>query len=213
MKVMIVDDHLIVRAGLRALLEREADVSVVGEASDGRVALRLAREMHPDVVLMDVSMPGLNGIDATRLFSAETKKVRVIALSMNADRRYVLEMLAAGAAGYLVKSAAADELLHAIRVVMGGKTYISSELSGLELDAISVGRARNNARQDLLSRREREVLQLLSEGLTSKDIAGRLFVAVSTVESHRKQIMSKLNLRSVAELTKYAVREGLTTLE
>jgi two-component system NarL family response regulator len=122
-------------------------------------------------------------------------------------------MLSAGAAGYLLKSAAADELLRAIRVVMDGKTYLSQEISSPELDAIARGRARNSARQDLLSRREREVLQLLSEGLTSKDIAGRLFVAVSTVESHRKQIMSKLNLRSVAELTKYAVREGLTTLE
>jgi two-component system NarL family response regulator len=185
----------------------------VGEASDGREALRLASELHPDVVLMDVSMPGLNGIDATRLFSAETKKVKVIALSMNADRRYVIEMLAAGAAGYLVKSAAADELLRAIRVVMDGKAYLSQEVSSPELSAIARGRARNSGREPLLSRREREVLQLLSEGLTSKNIAMRLFVAVSTVESHRKQIMSKLNLRSVAELTKYAVREGLTTLE
>jgi two-component system NarL family response regulator len=213
MKVLIVDDHRIVRAGLRALLEREASVSVVGEASDGREALRLAREMGPDVVLMDVSMPGLNGIDATRLFVAETKKVKVIGLTMNADRRYVLEMLSAGAAGYLVKSAAADELLLAIRAVMDGKTYLSEELSGLALGAIPGSRARNHPRQNLLSSREREVLQLLSEGLTSKDIAARLFVAVSTVETHRKQIMSKLNLRSVAELTKYAVREGLTTLE
>ncbi|HTJ83280.1 MAG TPA: response regulator transcription factor, partial [Polyangiaceae bacterium] len=213
-----VEDHRIVREGLRAILDKEAGITVVGEAADGREAIQLVQASQPDVVVMDVSMPGLNGIDATKKILAESPKVRVIGLSMSSDRRYVLEMLASGAAGYLVKNAAGEELVRAIRTVAAGQTYLSPQVSGLVVNALVQGPSpypQRGARTPTtaLSTREREVLQLLAEGLTSKDIAARLGVAVSTIETHRKQIMSKLELRSIAELTKYAVRLGLTPLE
>lgn len=212
MRILIVDDHKIVRDGLRAILEKEAGIAVVGEAANGHEALVLLAQIHPNLVIMDVTMPGLNGIEATRRIRSEAPVTKVLALSMNADRRYVVAMLSAGAAGYLLKNAAADELIHAIHAVGAGQTYLSPgivECAGSkrphQTGAIEPPR--------VWSGRERQVLQLLAEGRTSKEMALRLDISVTTIETHRRQIMDKLNIRSIAELTKYAVREGLSSLD
>ncbi len=213
MKILLVDDHKMMRDGLRALLEKE-DLEVVGEAASGREALAQARRLRPQVVVMDISMPDLNGIDATGKLLAELPGLKVIALSMNSDRRYVLAMFKAGAVGYLLKNAASEELIAAVRAVADDLTYVSPSIASLIVDdALDGTRAAHGPLQRTLSPREREVLQLLAEGKSSKDIAARLDVAVPTVETHRRQIMDKLGLRTIAELTKYAIREGLTPLE
>jgi DNA-binding NarL/FixJ family response regulator len=213
MKILLVDDHKMMRDGLRALLEKE-DLEVVGEAASGREALAQARRLRPQVVVMDISMPDLNGIDATGKLLAELPGLKVIALSMNSDRRYVLAMFKAGAVGYLLKNAASEELIAAVRAVADDLTYVSPSIASLIVDdALDGTRAAHGPAQRTLSPREREVLQLLAEGKSSKDIAARLDVAVPTVETHRRQIMDKLGLRTIAELTKYAIREGLTPLE
>jgi DNA-binding NarL/FixJ family response regulator len=213
-KILIADDHQIVRQGLRFLLEKESDLKVVAEAENGRMTVRLARELTPGVIVMDVAMPDLNGIEATRQIIAESPATKVIALSMYADRRFVVNMLKAGASGYLLKDCAFEELIRAIRVVLTHKTYLSPGVTdilvkdcqmGIPMDEISAFA--------LLTPREREVLQLMSEGNSTAKIADQLHVSIKTVESHRQQLMQKLNLRSVAELTKYAIREGLTSLE
>jgi DNA-binding NarL/FixJ family response regulator len=214
MNILLVDDHQMMRDGLRAVLERESDLHVTGEAADGRTALELCATLHPDVVVMDIGMPGLNGIEATRQVTAHHPRTRVVALSMNADRRYVHAMFEAGAWAYLVKSSASEELIRAIRSVAHDEKYVSPTVASAVLDAFVVGpKATHRDPRSDLSPREREVLQLLAEGLTSKEIANKLDLAVSTIETHRKQIMAKLELRSVAELTKFAIRSGLTTLE
>jgi DNA-binding NarL/FixJ family response regulator len=213
MKVLLVDDHKIIRDGLRAILEKQPDIDVVAEAADGHEAVALARTVHPDVIVMDVSMEGLNGIDATARILSEHPGIKVIGLSMNSDRRYVLAMLSAGAAGYILKDAASDELIRALQTVVAGQTYLSPEITGLVVDlAVKASLPAEMPDARALSPREREVLQLLAEGRTSKDIAEALHIGVTTVETHRRQIMIKLKLRSIAELTKYAVREGLTPL-
>jgi DNA-binding NarL/FixJ family response regulator len=213
MKILLVDDHKMMRDGLRALLEKE-DLEVVGEAASGREALAQARRLRPQVVVMDISMPDLNGIDATAKLLAELPGLKVIALSMNSDRRYVLAMFKAGAVGYLLKNAASEELIAAVRAVAEDLTYVSPSIASLVVDdALDGTRTAHGPAQRTLSPREREVLQLLAEGKSSKDIAARLDVAVPTVETHRRQIMDKLGLRTIAELTKYAIREGLTPLE
>ncbi|HEX7604521.1 MAG TPA: response regulator transcription factor [Polyangiaceae bacterium] len=213
MKVLLVDDHKIIRDGLHAILDEQPGIDVVGEAADGHEALALAQTLRPEVVVMDVSMEGLNGIDATARLACEHPGIKVIGLSMNADRRYVLAMLSAGAAGYLWKNAAADELIRAIQAVAAGRTYLSPEISGVVIEtAVNASLPAQVATASTLSPREREVLQLLAEGRTSKDIALTLHIGVPTVETHRRQIMGKLKLRSIAELTKYAIREGLTPL-
>jgi two-component system response regulator NreC len=213
-KILIADDHQIVRQGLRFLLEKESDLKVVAEAENGRSTVRLARELTPGVIIMDVAMPDLNGIEATRQIIAESPATKVIALSMYADRRFVVNMLKAGASAYLLKDCAFEELIRAIRVVLAHKTYLSPGVTdilvkdcqmGIPMDEISAFA--------LLTPREREVLQLMSEGNSTAKIADQLHVSIKTVESHRQQLMQKLNLRSVAELTKYAIREGLTSLE
>jgi DNA-binding NarL/FixJ family response regulator len=213
MKVLLVDDHKIIRDGLRAILGARSDIEVVGEAADGHEALTLAQTLRPEVVVMDVSMKGLNGIDATARLASEHPGIKVIGLSMNSDRRYVLAMLSAGASGYLLKTAASEELIRAIQTVAAGQTYLSPGISGLVIEtALEAPRPAQVATASALSPREREVLQLLAEGRTSKDIAVTLHIGVPTVETHRRQIMTKLKLRSIAELTKYAIREGLTPL-
>jgi DNA-binding NarL/FixJ family response regulator len=213
-RILIADDHQIVRQGLRFLLEKEPDLKVVAEAEDGRTTVRLARELNPGVIIMDVAMPDLNGIEATRQIIAESPATKVIALSMYADRRFVVNMLKAGASGYLLKDCAFEELTRAIRVVLAHKTYLSPGVTDILVKDCKLGTPANEPSAfGLLTPREREVLQLMSEGNTTAQIADQLHVSIKTVESHRQQLMQKLNLRSVAELTKYAIREGLTSLE
>jgi DNA-binding NarL/FixJ family response regulator len=220
-RVLLADDHQMVRDGLRAVLERQG-IQVVGEASNGREVLERWHETHPDIVLMDVGMPELNGIDSTRKLLAEAPGAKVIGLSMDRDRRHVVAMFAAGASAYVLKSSGISELLQAIHEVAAGRKYVSPTIAGLVVESLveHLGSSSTprvpacvTATTRPLSAREREVLQLLAEGASSKQIAARLNVAVVTVETHRRQIMDKLGLRTVAELTKYAVREGLTTLE
>jgi two-component system, NarL family, response regulator NreC len=212
-KVVLADDHRMMRDGLRAVLER-AGVEVVGEAANGHEAIAEVRRLRPEILVVDITMPELNGIDAARRVTAELPGIKVIALSMNSDRRYVIAMLEAGATGYLLKNSASDELLNALAVVTRGQTYLSPAIAGSVVEQ-AVGRAPSSRREAErpLSVREREVLQLIAEGKSSKGIAATLEIAVTTVETHRRQIMDKLNLRTVAELTKYAIREGLTSAE
>ena len=212
-KVFIADDHQIVRQGLRTLLEREPDLEVVAEAENGRSTVRLARESHPEVIIMDVAMPDMNGIEATRQIISEMPKVKVIALSMYADRRFVANMLKAGASGYLLKDCASEELVRAIRVVLTHKTFLSPGVADIVVkDYVQAPLGSEVSAFSVLSNREREVLQLMAEGKSTNQIAECLHVSVKTVETHRQQMMQKLKMHSVAELTKYAIREGLTTL-
>jgi DNA-binding NarL/FixJ family response regulator len=212
--VLIADDHQIVRQGLRTLLEREPDLKVVAQSEDGRTTVRLARELAPEVIIMDVAMPDLNGIEATRQIVTERPQVKVIALSMYADRRFVVNMLKAGASGYLLKDCAYEELVRAIRVVLAHKTYLSPGVTDIVVKDYVQGTPDQGASVfSLLSPREREVLQLMSEGKSTNQIADSLHVSVKTVETHRQQVMHKLNIHNVAGLTKYAIREGLTSVE
>jgi DNA-binding NarL/FixJ family response regulator len=213
-KVLLVDDHKIVREGLRSLLEKEDDITVVAEAGNGRTAVQLANEALPDVVVMDIAMPEMNGIEATRRLTAENPEIRVLALSMHSARRFVSEALSVGAKGYLLKDCAADELVRAIRTVAADKIYLSPDIA----DQIVKDYVKNlpdspPAALNVLSTREKEVLQLIAEGRNTKEIAFTLNVSIKTIETHRQQIMKKLNLQSVAGLTRYAIREGLTPLE
>jgi DNA-binding NarL/FixJ family response regulator len=186
---------------------------VVGEAGDGREVIRLNQDLQPDVLIMDITMPNLNGIDATRRIVKQNPDTRIIALSMHSDHHFVAEMLQAGATAYLLKDCVSDELVKAIRLVCQGKTYLSPEIASLLVkDYRSHVRRLATPKSETLSPREREVLQLLAEGNSTRTIAGKLFLSIKTIEAHRAQIMRKLDIRSVAELTKYAIREGLTSL-
>ena len=212
-KVLLVDDHQIVREGLRVMLEKEHDITIVGEAEDGRRAEQLAQELVPDVIIMDVAMPDLNGIEATRQITAKLSGVKIIALSMHNDRRFVLNMLKAGAAGYILKDDAFQSLSKAIRTVMSNKSYLSHQISDmLDNHGFTSSHGTKSTDGELLSSREREVLQLVAEGKTSNQIAEKLHISAKTVETHRQQVMLKLNIKNVAELTKYAIRVGLTML-
>jgi len=210
-KILLADDHQIMREGLVALLEREPGLQVVGQAADGRSAVRQARELNPDVVVMDVAMPDLNGIDATRQILEENRRIKVIALSMHADRRFVKGMLQAGASAYLLKHSASQELIKAIHLVMANRVYLSPEVAGVVVEDYKAPAADTSAFA-VLTPREREVLQLFAEGKSPREIAGVLHLGLKTVEAYRRQIMEKLGFNSFAELVKYAVREGLTSL-
>ncbi len=213
MRVLLADDHRMMRDGLRAVLEKDG-VEVVGEAANGREAVEQALALTPDVVVMDIAMPELNGIDATRRIVTGRPSTKVLALSMSADRRYVTAMLEAGASGYLLKNAASDELLRALEVVMRGETYLSPSIAGDVVGRATVQGSPSSLRAEKqLTPRERQVLQLLAEGKSSKEIAMALHIALPTVETHRRQLAAKLNLRTIAELTKYAIREGITSVE
>ncbi len=212
-RIVIADDHRIVREGLRHLLEKRTDFKVVGEAADGESAVRLATELAPSVIILDISMPGLNGVEAARRILAERPATRVLVLSMHSDRRFVIESLKAGAAGYLLKDSAFDELARAIEVVMAHGVFLSPAITEMVVrDYVAQAGCGDDAAFSVLSPREREVLQLMAEGASTKAIAARLEVSVKTVESYRQQVMEKLDLHTVAELTKYAIREGLTEL-
>jgi DNA-binding NarL/FixJ family response regulator len=211
--VLLADDHQLMRQGLRSMLDEQENLRVVAEADEGRTAVRLAKELRPDLVIMDVTMPDLNGFDATRQIRSENPRVKVIALSMHAERQFVMEMLGAGASGYLPKDCPFDELLAAISAVMRGDTFLSPKVTGLLVKEVVGGVPEAGAFCGTLSPREREVLQLVAEGKSSKEIALMLHLSSKTVEGHRRQIMDKLKLYSVAELTRYAIREGVTSLD
>jgi DNA-binding NarL/FixJ family response regulator len=212
-KIILADDHRIIREGLRALLEKEPGVEVIAEAADGRTTVKLCRELVPDVVIMDITMPDLNGIEATHQILSEMPDIKVIALSMHSDKRFVSEMLNAGALGYLLKDAAFEELSAALGAVNSNQLYLCSQLDSLEDYLGRVRMAQSFDSSPTLTTREREILQLLAEGKTTHQIASSLCLSGKTVAAHRTQIMSKLGLKSIAELTKYAIREGLTALE
>lgn len=213
MKIMIVDEQRILRDGLQAALEA-AGSSVVGSVASGHEALELAHRLRPDVVIIDATMPELNGIETTRRLASELPQVRVLGLSMKCDRASIMAMFEAGAAGYLHKtSASVDELMRALGAVASGQKYVSPAITAIVLGSLPDGAGRPAQSSKLLSFRERAVLQLLADGKSSKEIACFLNVGLPTVETHRRQVMNKLGLRTVAQLTKYAVREGISSLE
>ena len=209
--VLLADDHPMMRAGLKVLLEGKSGARVIGEAGDGRTAVRLAAELSPDVVVMDINMPELNGIEATRQIRADGKGPKIIALTAYAPTHFTTEMLRAGASGYVLKSSAFDELGEAMDAVRAGRIYLSPAVSG-EMMNVPQGDGHSHATVfSQLSGREREVLQLLAEGKSTKEVANHLQVSVKTAETHRRNLMEKLGLHSIAELTKYAIREGITS--
>lgn len=211
--VILADDHKIIRDGLRTLIESQPEMQVIAEAENGRETIKLAKELQPDVVIMDISMPDLNGIDATREIVNSIPGIKVIALSMHSDRRFVSGMLSSGASGYLLKDCAFEELAKAIRTVVTNHTYLSPMISDIVVKSyISKSPESTIENAPLLTAREREMLQLMAEGMTAKEIASHLFVSVKTVETHRRNIAQKLNINRAAELIKYAIREGLVTL-
>ena len=213
-KILLSDDHKIMREGLRTLLEKRPDMQVIGEAKTGRMAVQMVRKLLPDIVIMDIGMPDLNGIEATRQILAEFPNIKVVALSMHSDRRFVTEMLTAGAAGYLLKDCAFEELAECIYTVVTGKIYLSPGVADVVVkDYVRHLLPKSLSAYSILTDREREVLQLIAEGRNTKKIASILYVSIKTVETHRQHIMEKLGINSIAELTKYAIQEGLTSLE
>jgi len=214
-RIVLAEDHAMMRDGLRSLIRKEEDMRIVGEAETGEQAVEYAQKLGPHLMILDIGLPDLNGIDATRMIIKEHPHIKIIGLSMHADRSLVGEMLKAGACGYVPKDCAYDELIEAIHQAIEGNTYLSPEITRGLVD----GFVRNPVEEvedsafSVLSERERQVLQRLAEGCTTKEIASDLGVSVRTAETHRRNIMDKLNLRSVAELTKYAIRTGLTSLE
>ncbi|HEY7323096.1 MAG TPA: response regulator transcription factor [Candidatus Binatia bacterium] len=212
-KILIADDHKILREGLKSLLEQKPDFVVVAEAEDGLSAFAGVKKYKPDLAILDIGMPGLNGIEVTRRIRSEIPETRVIALSMHADRRFVMGVLEAGANGYLLKDSAFEELVTAVAAVAKGRMYLSSSIAETVVkSSLEKSDHGQQGTSVLLSGREREVLQMIAEGKSTKEIAFQLFVSSKTVETHRKQIMDKLNIRTIAGLTKYAIREGLTSL-
>ena len=210
----MVDDHAIIREGLRSLLEKQPDMEVLADTDEGRKAVELVREKMPNVVIMDVTMAGLNGIEATRLITTEFPEVKVVALSIHSQRRFIADMLSAGAAGYILKECLFDELVQAIQTVAAGGRYLSPRIADVVVeDYVKRLSSTSDSPLSALTGREREVLQLVAEGKSTKQIALELHVSTKTIEANRRQIMEKLKVHSVAELTKYAVREGLTTLD
>ena len=210
-RVVIAEDQRMVRELLAALLARESDFAIVGEASNGREAIELAQTLRPDLLVLDISLPELDGIEVARRLKKSQPEMKILALSIHAERRLVQAMLRTGADGYLVKTSAVTELVAAIRVVAQGKIYVSPEVAREALgDDFAFGS--QNEPSTPIGRRERQVLALLAEGKRSHEIAARLNISIATVEAHRRNIMRKLGLHSVAELTKYAVRKGLTSL-
>jgi two-component system, NarL family, response regulator NreC len=210
-RILLADDHTVVRDGLRALLERQPDMAVVAEATDGRESVRLAEEEAPDVVVMDIAMPNMNGIEATRRILAANPRTAVVILSMHQDESYVLRSLKAGAKGYLLKDSLRGDVLEAIRAVSQGRSYLTRKIGRiLKEDYVRQMERRGlEDSYDLLTDREREVLQLAAEGRTNKEVASLLNISLTTVETHRTHILQKLGLHSIPELILYAVRKGI----
>ncbi len=209
-RVFLADDHAILRESLRNVLQREHDIEVVGEADNGIDAVRQAQERKPDVMVLDITMPGLDGIDATRRLTSAAMGTKVLALSAHAERHFIVQMLAAGARGYVLKTAGVAETVKAVRAVFHGESYFSQGAAAALFD--TVGRSNGAASGDLLGRRERDVLVLLADGKTSHEIGAKLHITTGTVDAHRRNIMRKLGLHTIAQLTQYAIREHLISL-
>jgi len=210
-RILLADDHQLMRSGVRLMLERESDLAVVGEAPDGREAVSLAKTLKPDVAVMDIGMPNLNGIEAAHQMTQENPALAIVIVSMHSDESYVLRALKAGARGYLLKDSAEADLIKAVHVVYGGKSFFSPAVSKVLLDDYvrKLKRSGTDDAYDLLTPREREILQLIAEGKSNKDIANLLNLSVYTIESHRSNLMEKLNLKGLPELILYAVRRGI----
>ena len=211
-RILLADDHKILRDGLKSLIESHMGYTVVGEADDGREACRLAKKLKPDIVIMDLTMPDMNGIEATQKIVSEGSKTRVIALSMHSDKRFVSDMLNAGASAYLLKDCAFEELERAINAVASDQTYVSPSIAGVLVQDYLDALHGKNEEDFGLSAKEKEVLILIAEGMSTKEIAWRIGVSTKTAESHRYNLMTKLKLHTVAELTKFAVRNGWVNL-
>lgn len=212
-RIVIADDHNIFRESLRTLLEKSASYKVLADAADGRTAVKLVKNLDPDIVIMDIYMKGLNGIEAIKQIIKHDKSAKVIALSMYSDKRYVLEAFKAGAKGYLLKDCVYKELAEAIKTVAADKYYLSPNISNVIVDDIKSYNQGTKSAFTKLTSRETQVLQLLAEGKSTKEIASILAVSVKTIETYRLHIMDKLDIHTVAELTKYAIREGLTSVD
>ena len=214
-KILLVDDHGILRSGVELIVNQIEDMEIVGQGCDGHEGIELARKLKPDVVLMDISMPGLNGIDASKEILRENPDIKILALSAHCNRRFVSQVLKAGVSGYALKDGMADELIEAIKMVYAGKRYLSEKVAKLVVDDYSQGLSSESDEKpiDKLTIRERELLQLIAENKTTKVAAKLLHVSVKTVEARRLNIMKKLNVSGVAELTKIAIREGLTSID
>jgi two-component system response regulator NreC len=213
-KILIADNHGILRQGISALIEKHSDMEVVGQADNGLTVVELARELQPDVVLMDVSMPVLNGIEATRQIKSELPHIKVLALSVHAKREFVLDMVRAGVSGYMLKECVFDDLVHAIKVIVAGQSYLSPQIAAIVLEGITKDSVFGIVDSDskALTPRENQILQLLTEGNSAKQIASQLGLSVKTIEANRRQIMEKTDVDNLADLTKYAIRQGLITV-
>jgi len=213
-RILIVDDHGIVRAGIRSLLESQPDVEVVGEAARGEEAIEKAKQLHPDLVLMDIALPGMNGIEATRQIKKELPDISVLVLTMHDDEEFFFPVLRAGASGYILKEAEPQELLYAIRVVHQGQVFLSPAIARLFLEGfITTATSPEDEKYNSLTPREREVLRLAAAGHTNREMAEKLFLSIRTVEKHRQAVMRKLGLARREDLTKYALRKGLIDFE
>ncbi len=213
-KILLADDHEIVRYGLRCLIEEQPDMEVVGDVENGRIAIDLAQRLKPNVVIMDISMPDMNGFEATRRIRREVPETKIIVLSMHHKRQFVVDMLKAGVSGYILKTKVHDDLIRAIKAAIANEVYLNSSITGIvACDYVSNLSTSDQSPFAVLTPREREVLQLISEGKSTKESALHLKVSVKTIESTRRQIMHKLNIHNVADLTKYAINEGITSLD
>jgi two-component system, NarL family, response regulator NreC len=209
-RILLADDHKIIRDGLKSLLGKQHDMEVIGEAEDGRTAVAMSREMTPNIVVMDIAMPDLNGVEATRQIMEIDPGMKVVALSMQSDGPVVRRMFQAGASGYLLKDCAFDELVKAIRTVLSGRMYLSPDIQNVVVRTLS---SPEPTMASPLTAKEREVLQLIAEGKSTKEVAAILSVSVKTIDTHRQHIMDKLDIHNIAELTRYAIREGLTSAD
>jgi len=212
-RIILADDHAILRHGLSKSFQQEEEFKVIGQAKDGRSTVELVKELSPDVVVMDIAMPDMNGMEATRQIMKECPQVKVVGLSMHSSNKYVREMFRAGAKGYLLKDCPFEELIQAIRIVVDGKTYVSPSVGHTIVEDYISKPDDDKSAFHVLSQREREVLQLLAEGKTTKQVAKQLHISPKTVEAHRLRVMAKLGIDNIAQLTKYAVQEGLTLPE
>ena len=213
-RILLADDHQIVRKGIYSLLKNHDDLEIVGETKDGRETVKMARELKPDIVLMDIAMPILNGLEATRQIKKTDPKIKVLILTIHKNEEYVLNALQVGASGYLEKDTGVDELLNAIHSVYHDNSFLSPGISKTVIDAylLRASKVKESTVFETLTNREREVLQLIAEGFTNREVAKQLFIAVKTVEAHRAHIMDKLDIHDIAKLVKYAIRKGMVDL-